>query len=276
LAPSSRAFHLPSRSSGTILIRMRSPPLTVLLTPLIVVIASGHAQPAPSFEVASVRPSQHNVGPDYNNQITYAPAEFTGRNVTLKRLIAEAWHCQLNQVFGPPWLDQNEYDIAARAPEGTSKEQISLMLRTLLSARFHLKEHSDTRQMRVYELTIAPGGPRIHQVPPGAAATAGSGFHFRGDMRQFADLLSIQFSIPAADNPSAPVKAGGSPIPVLDETRLQGIYEFSVDLRPELGTDAFTAWKRVLENQLGLKIESRKGDVPVLVVDDAEKVPTAN
>jgi uncharacterized protein (TIGR03435 family) len=255
---------------------MRSRHLKVLLALLIVIAYAARAQSTPSFEVASVRPSQHEVGPDYNNQITYSPTGLTGKNVTLKRLIAEAWHCQMNQVLGPPWLDQNEYDIVARAPEGSSKEQISLMLRSLLSDRFHLKEHSDTRQMRVYELAIAQGGPRIHQVQPEAAAISGSGFHFRGDMREFADLLAVQFSIPAADNPSVPTRAGGSPIPVLDKTGMQGIYDFSVDLRPELGTDTFTAWKRALEGQLGLKIESRKGDVAVVVVDDAAKIPTVN
>jgi uncharacterized protein (TIGR03435 family) len=95
-------------------------------------------------------------------------------------------------------------------------------------------------------------------------------------MRQFADLLAIQFSIPAAQNPSEPVRAGGSLIPVLDKTGLQGTYDFNVEMRPELGTDAFTGWKRALEEQLGLRIESRKGQVPVVVVDDAAKVPTAN
>jgi uncharacterized protein (TIGR03435 family) len=59
-------------------------------------------------------------------------------------------------------------------------------------------------------------------------------------------------------------------------TELHGTYEFSVDLKPELGTDAFTAWKRALDEQLGLKIESVKTDVPVVVVDDATKMPTAN
>jgi uncharacterized protein (TIGR03435 family) len=251
-----------------------------LVTALLVqlgVIAIAQGQPTQSyFEVASVRPSQQDVGPDYNNQITFSPGRFTGRNVTLRRLVAEAWQCQLDQVFGPPWLDHNEYDIAARVPEGVSKEQISLMLRSLLSERFHLKEHSDTRQMRVYELMIGQGGPRIHPIAPGSAVTGGSGVHFRGDVRHFADLLAVQFSIPAADSPNVPARSGGSQIPVLDKTGLQGIYEFSLDLRPELGTDAFTAWKRALEDQLGLRIESRKADVAVIVVDDAAKIPTAD
>ena len=248
-----------------------------LLLPLLSFATIAHPQPPqPSFEVASVRPSQHEVGPDYNNQITYTPDAFTGRNVTLKRLIAEAWHCQLDQVQGPAWIDHNEYDITARAPEGTSDEQIHLMLRSLLADRFHLKEHSKTRQMRVYELATGKDGPKIHPIQQGTTAPAGAGFHFRGDMRELADLLAIQFTMPAPGRPDAPVRAGGPPIPVLDKTGLKGTYEFNVDARPELGTDIFTAWKRTLEDQLGLKIESRKGDVPVVVVDDATRIPTGN
>ncbi|HEY6489084.1 MAG: TIGR03435 family protein [Terracidiphilus sp.] len=262
---------------STTLICMRLLPATAFLA-ILSICACAHAQPAqPFFEVASVRPSQHEVGPDYNNQITSSLAGFIGRNVTLKRLIAEAWHCQINQVEGPPWLDRNEYDIETRLPEGAGKEQIPLMLRSLLADRFHLKEHSETRSMRVYELAISPGGLKIHPVEPGSAKPAQpGGFHFRGEMRQFADLLAVQFSIPEAENPNLPVKAGGPPIPVLDNTRLQGVYDFTVDIRPELGTDAFTGWKRALHDQLGLNVENRKADVAVVLVDDASKTPTGN
>lgn len=255
---------------------MCPPPLTALASLLSVLALALPQLPAQSFDVASVRPSEHEVGPDYNNQITYSPGEFSARNVTLRRLVAEAWHCQMNQVIGPPWIDHSEYDITARTPEGATKEQFPAMLRGLLADRFRLKQHDDTRQMRVYELAIGEAGPKIHAIDQGATAPAGSGFHFRGEMRQFADLLAVQFSIPAPDSPSAPVRAGGSQIPVLDKTGLQGVYEFSVDLRPEMGTDTFTGWKRALEDQLGLKIESRKEDVPVVVVDDAAKIPAPN
>jgi uncharacterized protein (TIGR03435 family) len=256
---------------------MRLAPFTVILVQLSA-IGYGMAQATqPAFEVASVRPSQHEVGPDYNNQITYSPDRFTGQNVTLKRLVAEAWHCQINQVVGPPWIDHNEYDIEARVPDGAGPEQVTLLLRNLLFDRFHLKQHIETRQMLVYDLAVGKGGPRIKPVQPGELGVpAQPGFHFRGDMRQFADLLAVQFSIPAAASPSEPVRAGGALIPVLDKTGLQGIYNFSVDIRPELGTDAFTLWKRVLAEQLGLKIESRKGDVPVILVDDAARIPTEN
>ena len=259
------------------LIRMR---LLVVVANLALLssIALGQPQPQkPAFDVASIRPSQHEVGPDYNNEITYSGDRFVGKNVTLKRLIAEAWHCQMNQVSGPPWIDRNEYDVEARVPSSSSHEQIAIMLRGLLADRFHLKEHSETHEMKVYELEVGKGGPKIKPVQPGqAASSTGPGFHFHGDMRQLADLLAIQFSMPAPSSPNSPVRASGAPIPVLDKTGLQGDYEFNADVRPELGTDAFTAWKRVLEDQLGLKIESRKGGVPVVVVDDAAKVPTEN
>lgn len=257
---------------------MRLPLLIQAIGLLTFVPISSAQGTLPSFEVASVRPSQNEVGPDYNNQITVSATEFNGHNVTLKRLIAEAWQCQLKQVVGPAWLDRNEYDVAARIPAGVSREQIPLMLRSLLSERFHLKEHSETRQMRVYELMAGAGGPKIKPVEAGGApaAPARQGFHFHGDMRQFADLLAVQFSIPAMQDPTAPVRAGGEQIPVLDKTGLKGIYDFTVPMRPELGTDAFTTWKRALADQLGLNIESRKGDVPVVVVDDVAKMPTSN
>ena len=229
-----------------------------------------------AFDVASVRPSQHEVGPDYNNQITYSPTGIVARNVTLKRLIAEAYQVQMNQISGPGWLDRSEYEVEARAAGTSTRDEIALMLRRLLAERFHLKEHSETREMRAYELTVGKSGPRIHPMSGAETARAGAGFNFRGDMRQFADLLAVQLSIPASDNPSVPSRSSGPPIPVLDKTGLLGTYDFSVDIHPELGTDLFTLWQRVLQDQLGLTLENRKGNVEVLVVDQAEKMPTEN
>jgi uncharacterized protein (TIGR03435 family) len=95
-------------------------------------------------------------------------------------------------------------------------------------------------------------------------------------MRQFADFLVVQFSIPMLYDPSQPGRAGGPAIPVLDRTGLSDIFDFAVDVRPELGTDSFTLWQRALREQLGLRFEGRRGPVEVLVVDDAAKVPNAN
>jgi uncharacterized protein (TIGR03435 family) len=230
----------------------------------------------PGFDVASVRPSQHVVGPDYNNQITYSSAGFTARNVTLKRLVAEAYHLQLNQVLGPSWLDQNEYEIDARAAEAGTREQMARMLRTLVAGRFNLTLHSEHREMRVYELVVAKGGSKIQATNSSGTARPSGGFHFHGDLREFADLLAVQLSIPAAFNPAEPARASVEQIPVVDKTGLSGIFDISVDLHPELGTDNFTSWQRVLQDQLGLRIESRKESVAVMVVDQASRIPTEN
>ena len=94
---------------------MRAVSLLIALS-LPVSMAFGQASTvAPAFDVASVRPSQHIVGPDYNNQLTYSPNGIVARNATLKRLLAEAWRLQVNQIVGPEWLDRNEYDIQANS-----------------------------------------------------------------------------------------------------------------------------------------------------------------
>ena len=230
----------------------------------------------PAYDVASVKPSQHLVGPDSNNQLSYSPTGIIARNVTLKRLVAEAYQLQLNEVLGPSWLDKNEYDIDARSAAVGTREQHALMLRSLLAERFKLTQHSEMREMRVYELVIGKSGAKIRPISDGENPTARAGFHFHGDLRRFADLLAVQLSIPASDNPAAPVRASASPIPVLDKTGLPGIFDFSVDIHPELGTDMFTSWQRALEDQLGLRIEGRKGNVAVLIVDEAARIPTEN
>jgi len=269
------AVHLPKPIFAPMLNGMRLLRFIVIGVVLAAIAPAWSQTAKPVFEVASVRPSARTVGPDYNNQISWTPEGFTGRNVTLRRLAADVWNLQLDQIIGPTWLDRNEYDVEARLEQGATREQKALMLQNLLVDRFNLKQHNETRSMRVYELTVAKNGPKIQPAASGEAH-AGAGFHFHGEMRQFADLLAVQFSIPAAEDPTKPVRAGGPAIPVLDRTGLDGVYDFSVDVHPEPGTDAFTSWQRVLDEQLGLRIESRKADVEVRVIDDAAKTPSAN
>ena len=247
----------------------------MLLWLVLAFLAQGPAQ-TPSFEVASVKRSQKPVGPDYNNQFAYSPSGFTARNATLKALVAEAYRLQRRQVLGLAWMDQEEYDIDARANGASSREQISSMLRAVLSERFDLKQHTETRVMRAFELLPAPSGPKLQPVKDGDTPKPGGGFHFRGNMRQFADFLAIKVSMPAPIDPTIPSIAGGPPVPMLDKTGLEGIYDFNLDVRPELGTDGLTLWQRALREQLGLRIESGRDPVTVLVIDGALRVPTAN
>jgi uncharacterized protein (TIGR03435 family) len=232
---------------------------------------------APAFDVVSVKASLRTVGKDANSRISFSAAGLSGRNVTLKHLITQAYHLQSHQVLGgPPWLDSNEYDVDAKSAGPASREQLQLMLRTLLATRFGLSVHKDTKELRVYELVVDKGGPKIHAVKDGEVPAMPAGRRFHGDLEQFANLLSIQLTIPAMDDPTKPGIASAAPVPVLDKTGMPWIFDFSVDMKPELGVDMFTLWQRVLQEQLGLKLENRKANVDVLVVDHAEKVPTAN
>src|SRR5271154_1953888 len=97
--------------------------MTAMILPALLSSAalSQTALKMPSFDLASVKPSQHVVGPDYNNQLTFSETGMKARNATLRRLVAEAYRLQLNQVIGPSWLDQNEYDIEAQAGRAVAK-----------------------------------------------------------------------------------------------------------------------------------------------------------
>lgn len=98
--------------------------------------AMAHGQSTRQFEVASIKPSLKRVGPDYNNQFTFLSAGATARNVTLQRLLAEAFQLQLNQVLSPSWIDRNKYDLELSAY--LSQDQLSLVLRSLFLERFQL------------------------------------------------------------------------------------------------------------------------------------------
>ena len=236
----------------------------VFVFPVCAVFAQTAAGP-PEFAVASVKPSRSELGRDANSRISIGPAGIGGRNVTVKHLIAEAYGVRPYQVTGGPrWLDTGEYDIDAKADGPTTGELAALMLRGLLTERFRLSLHRETRELRVYDLVADKRGPKIRAATDGenppatAGATGPRSFH--GDMQQFADLR--------------PGRASGAPVPVLDKTGLPGIYDFSVDLKPE-AADVLALWQGVLQDQLGLKLESRKAPVEVLVIDRVERIPVA-
>src|SRR5580700_4630244 len=102
---------------------MRALPLLIFLALSAPLALAQPATTAAAFDVIAVRPCQHSVGPDYNNHLTYSPSGITARNITVKRLLAEAYHLQVNQVFGPGWIGQSEYDIDAKTAGVVTREQ---------------------------------------------------------------------------------------------------------------------------------------------------------
>jgi uncharacterized protein (TIGR03435 family) len=219
-----------------------------------------------AFEVASVKTSAKLLGPDYGNKMTYLPTGFSAKNSTLKRLIVEAYRVQPFQVTGPKWLDSNEYDIEARSVGSANRDELRAGLQILLTERFHLVSHSETREMRVYNLVGE--GRKLKQ-----KASSGS---FHGDIDHFAGFLAVQLTIHGIDDPTRPGIATNAPMPVLNRTALTGEYDIDVNIHPEPGADMYTLWQRVLREESDLRLESAKAPVEMMVIDSADKTPSAN
>ncbi|HEY3744296.1 MAG TPA: TIGR03435 family protein [Bryobacteraceae bacterium] len=226
-----------------------------------------------SFDVASVKKSAEQKGVDYRGRVIFSVDRISARNVTFHALIATAYHVQLSQVVGGKfkWLDSDEFDVDARAGGATDPNGLREMLQTLLRERFHLVVATEMKDLRILALVVDAGGAKIK---PSTGDPQPGRFH--GTMQQFADLLAVQTTIPGAVDPSTPVMASSDPVPVVDKTGLTGEYDINVDLKPELGTDRLTQWRRVLKDELGLRLESQRAKVAVLVVTGAERTPTAN
>jgi uncharacterized protein (TIGR03435 family) len=125
----------------------------------------GQTAPGPRFEVASVKPATAGPGPG-RGMISGGPGggdptRITADRVTLARLIYVAYDVPFDQISGPSWLQQEFYDIAARVPEGATKDAVKLMWQNLLADRFGIVLHREPKEFPVYELTVAKGGAKL-------------------------------------------------------------------------------------------------------------------
>ena len=117
------------------------------------------AAPLPTFEVASVKPSNPNpTGPlGATPMVLPALGRLTAQNVTLRLLVMTAWNRPPFQIVGgPPWQNANKFDITAKAEDGSATlDQMRTMLQGLLADRFKLKTHTETRDVPIYDLVLA-------------------------------------------------------------------------------------------------------------------------
>ena len=116
---------------------------------------------AAAFEVASVKPNKS--GERGGSLPMPISGRLTARNVSLKRLMSEAYHIQTFQITGPGRLDSERFDILAKAEGNPTYDQMMPMLQTLLVDRFQLKTHRETKELPLYALVIAKGGPKIRK-----------------------------------------------------------------------------------------------------------------
>ncbi len=240
------------------------------------------AQPAPrpAFEVASVKPGDPNSS-RFGYRLLPGGRVYVATNVTLKDLISNAYGVADPRMSGGPgWLSTDRFTVEAKAaaplpPWPDSNKQLSLMLQSLLEGRFKLLVHWKTRKAPVYELVVAREGPRVKTANaderPAFEVTRGRIWSRAVPLEYLAGNLAYLLGRP-----------------VIDKTGLSAKYDYTVNYTPDPGQatvgapapsdgpppdgpSIFTA----LREQLGLRLESTKGPVQVLVIDRAEK-PEAN
>ena len=139
---------------------------------LLSVVVSG--QGAPSFEVASIRPSSDQVA-QVSAGMRIAGSQVRLVAMSLKEYIVIAYGVKPQQIVGPDWLGQTRFDLAATIPAGGSAEQVPEMLRALLADRFQMTMHRETKEFPVHLLGAAKGGPKIQPstAPDPTAETTG-------------------------------------------------------------------------------------------------------
>jgi uncharacterized protein (TIGR03435 family) len=228
-----------------------------------------------AFDAASVKV---NTSGDGHTSAHSGPGGIEMSNVTLRFCIRRAYHLTDPQIVGPSWLDTDHFDIVAKVPSGAPEEQIPEMLLALLAERFKLVAHREPRELAVYALVVAKGGPKLTKVEE---ATSG------GDMsssRSEVNGAAVKISRLVEFLSTTSLNLG---LPVVDQTGLAGAYTFNLKWTPERPLNATETPKKLdldapppifeaLQEQLGLKLEKRKAPLEVLIVDRAERVPTEN
>jgi uncharacterized protein (TIGR03435 family) len=191
-------------------------------------------------------------------------------NVTVRRLIWGAYDVSAFQIVGGPgWVDTEHYDINATAGQTgeISRERLAQMLKDLLANRFGLRLHSETRNLAAYALLIDKNVPKLTEntgsAVPGISMNEASG-------RAQIAATSVSMAKLAITLGNQLGRA------VIDKTGMEGTYDFRLEWNPDQATASsapslFTA----LREQLGLRLESQKAQVEVLVIDNLEK-PSQN
>jgi len=243
--------------------------------------------PLPSFEVATIKKSRSDESPWGPG---FQPGRFMGRDQTINLVIALAYNVYPLRIFGAPgWVNSERYDIQAKESDTTAEElrklppakameEQSLLLQSLLAERFGLKVSHQTKELPVYALVVAKGGPKFQEAKPdykGPDLPWGPGqFTLRNSpMATLVAIMSNQMHRM-----------------VVDQTGLKGNYDLTVQWRKDQnmlgmprasGPDAAPldssgpSFSTALQEQLGLKLESTKAPVDVIVIDHIEK-PSEN
>jgi uncharacterized protein (TIGR03435 family) len=259
-------FHARSMSKSTMKLHM-----TILFLSLAFPVVLNGQQP-PEFEVATVKLSLPvDPGVPYNinlGSVNYG--RVTLANVTLSECMQFAYGLvSESQISGPDWIKSRDvrFDIVAKTAAGTPREQLRLMMQSLLADRLNLTLHHEARPLPFLALLVAKNGPKLLPAKEGLETPSqlpGHLSHARMPMALLATLLS-RFERQL----------------IIDMSGLEGPFSVELQWLPDPvnvqpGDSSAPSLQTALQEQLGLRLESRKGPVDVLVVDHAEKVPADN
>ena len=262
---------------------------------------AGSASGPLSFDAISIRPSTADT---LQSRLMAQPGGLViGRNVTLKTLIRQAYNVTEQELDGGPgWLDSWRFDFDARAPSDVSVNQLQVMLQTMLSERFDVVAHRESRERPIFALVKARSDGRLgSELRPAtvdcAALAAANGGRVAPSPTdtplparptcgtRFSPGLVVSRGM-AIDRLAANLSALVGRI-VIDGTELTGSYDFDLQWtsgRPEppsgpnepaVARPDRAALFTAVEEQLGLKLEPRRGVVDVLVIDAAAR-PSEN
>jgi uncharacterized protein (TIGR03435 family) len=239
----------------------------------------------PQFDVASIKPSQEG-GTMYVRPL---PGGRLLANAPARLMLMNAFGIQFSQLAGgPDWLGSEIWSIDARADGNPSRDESMLMLRDLLEDRFHLKVHHESQEMPVYALTVAKSGSKLPSPKEGACATPvpGQPEPTAPPCGRVRISMSAAGALMEGGHAAVPELARTLAIPlrrpVVDRTALSGAYDirlqFANDVSGANSSPADLAEAGIfiaIEEQLGLKLESVKAPVDVIVIDHIER-PSAN
>lgn len=222
-----------------------------------------------SFDVASVRLSSGQVRFERDGETEFAHGTLRMHDVRLITCIKWAYGLQRAQIVDPEGMDQQHFDITAKAPQETTEQRAKVMLQELLADRFALKFHRSTRETNAYVVTVSPSG--LKKLKP--SAQAGDAWHQNSAMGMVARNWTMRDLVTYISDPLG--------APMVDETHLSGTYDFSIDFHPyvdqaaEIHADPQAVLKRTLEGELGLRLVRRRAVIDTFVIDHVG-APTDN
>jgi uncharacterized protein (TIGR03435 family) len=254
--------------------------LVIAMSP-VRIVAAPQSAPAqrlvtvmPEFDVVSVKPSNlpgsHEISSDKSGRLSISG--------TMHRFIIRAYGITDWQLSGEPdWFNTQLYVIEAVGPAPTTQDQMMLMLRGVLADRFQLKLRQEYRDLPIFALEVAAGGPKFHELKPGELPSSHG--------TEPSDIFAGSFtSVQQMTNKLNGVFGGKLAVdrPIVDRTNLKGNYD--IYLRTGIETQTDDAGRRTfqfpdlvhdVQAELGLKLASDHARMPYFVVEQAA-APTPN